>query len=705
MPPLAGFSDNAFTTRQDFRVGAISLLQALKPYQSPGGARVRLPLATGTHFDDVAAQLEGFARALWAVGTLLHSNSATNDEHDKLIRPYIDGLANGTNPEHPEYWGPVVLRDQRMVEMEIISYALLAAPEAMYHSQTNEAKHNITEWLKTINGKDFPTTNWLWFRVMTNLALVKVCGIPSEEVVNAMKEDLDLMERFYLGQGWAADGMWSEEGGRQADYYSGSFAIQFSQLIYAKMAQDFDPERCAKFRSRAKEFAMTFWKYFDANGAAIPFGRSLTYRFAFAGFWSAVAFAEVELPAPLDDWGVVKGMLLRHFRWWSNKHDMFNIDGCLNIGFAYQNYYMCEDYNSPQSVYWALKSFLALGLPGSHPFWAADEKPLPHDSALVTPVDPPMHIVCRTENHHYLLSSGQFCPWPLKATEAKYGKSAYSSHFGFSVPTGPLIQQLAPDSTIAISKDGGDTWRVPWKVRTCERRTEATLKRGNTILESVPTFQSLWKPWKDADVNVRNILVAPCSRWPDWYVRHTSIRNFGAFPVTLNISEGGFAIQGRGSEKGEALLSLEESVKLTAGNALSFLEATSEFQNGALICSDAGASGIRAITLRKAAEDGQRPQDVTASGQILKPDANTNLMWQRTLIPTIRTETREIGPGDNIQIASAVFSVARTSDRIERYKALDLNKLWNDFPVVHAQELVDKAEDTYGEYISVETSQ
>lgn len=268
MPPLSGFSDNAFGSHHDFKMGAVALLRSIKPYQSPGGARIKLPLATGTHFDDVAAQLEGYARALWAVGTLLHSGSATQNEYVELIRPYIAGLANGTNPSHHEYWGPVVLRDQRMVEMEIISYALLAAPDAMFHSQADEAKHNITEWLKTINGKDFPVTNWLWFRVMTNLALVKVCGVPYEEVGDAMKEDLDLMERFYLGQGWAADGLWSDEG-RQADYYSGSFAIQFSQLIYAKMARDLDPERCAKFQNRAREFASSFWKYFDANGITL----------------------------------------------------------------------------------------------------------------------------------------------------------------------------------------------------------------------------------------------------------------------------------------------------------------------------------------------------------------------------------------------------------------------------------------------------
>ena len=257
MPPLAGFSDNPFRTRVQFQAAATSLLRALLSYQSPGGARIKLPLATGTHFDDVAAQLEGYARALWAVGALQHVQTLSADEQKETIEPFARGLANGTNPAHPEYWGPVILRDQRMVEMEIISFALLAAPEIMFHSQTEQARGDITTWLKTINGKDFPTTNWLWFRVMTNL--------PREEVLDAMKADLDLMEQFYLGDGWAADGIWSDEG-RQADYYSGSFAIQFSQLIYVKMASDLDPERCERFRSRAREFAVTFWRYFDTNG-------------------------------------------------------------------------------------------------------------------------------------------------------------------------------------------------------------------------------------------------------------------------------------------------------------------------------------------------------------------------------------------------------------------------------------------------------
>jgi hypothetical protein len=97
------------------------------------------------------------------------------------------------------------------------------------------------------------------------LALVKVCGVPHADLLDAMKADLDTMDQFYLGDGWAADGLWNDLG-RQADYYSGSFAIQFSQLIYAKMAQDIDPERCAQFKDKAKNFALSFWRYFDSHG-------------------------------------------------------------------------------------------------------------------------------------------------------------------------------------------------------------------------------------------------------------------------------------------------------------------------------------------------------------------------------------------------------------------------------------------------------
>ncbi|KAF2112786.1 hypothetical protein BDV96DRAFT_157389 [Lophiotrema nucula] len=692
MPPLDGFSDNSFTTHNDFNNACLALLRALRPYQSTGGARIKLPLATGTHFDEVAAQLEGFARPLWAVGALLHGGCLMEAEQEAIVQPYVEGLANGTDPQHPEYWGPVVVRDQRMVEMEIISFALLAAPDALFNKQTKAAQKNITTWLKTINGKDFPTNNWLWFRVMTNLALVKVCSVPYHEVKAFMMEDLDQMETFYLGQGWAADGIWSDDG-RQADYYSGSFAIQFSQLLYAKVAGDLDPIRCATFQERAKEFSATFWRYFNPNGAAIPFGRSLTYRFACAGFWSAAAFAGIELPEPLGDWGIVKGLLLRHFRWWSHKHDIFNVDGTLTIGFTFPNMYLGEDYNSPQSPYWAMKSFVALGLSADHPFWTCEEKALPTPTehrgnmkqiaALAHKVEAPMQVVCNTGHHHFLLSAGQFCPWPLKATEAKYGKFAYSSHFGFSVPTGStVLAQIAPDSTLALSKDDGDTWRVPWKVHKYEFSNASLRSNADGVIQQLPTIVSSWRPWKDAEVEVTTVLIAPSTRWPDWYLRVHKIIGLHSLKRNIRVVQGGFAIQGRKSNAGEVLPVFTDSVDIVTREDTTFAEGTLETREGSLICSDAGASGIRMLLISSDEQSQANLVDIT--GEILKPDANTNLMWQRTLIPSIRFSVDESTSQqqDSLIFVTAVLALARDESSAEAYDKVVLRERWDDFPVV-----------------------
>ena len=99
------------------------------------------------------------------------------------------------------------------------------------------------------------------------------------------------------------------------DYYSGSFAIQYLQLLCSKLLADSDPTQAEEYRERARLYAPDFLRYFDPQGRAITFGRSLTYRWAMVGFWAAVAYADVELPAPLT-WGVVKGLYLRNLRWY-----------------------------------------------------------------------------------------------------------------------------------------------------------------------------------------------------------------------------------------------------------------------------------------------------------------------------------------------------------------------------------------------------
>ncbi|OIW35719.1 hypothetical protein CONLIGDRAFT_639974 [Coniochaeta ligniaria NRRL 30616] len=56
----------------------------------------------------------------------------------------------------------------------------------------------------------------------------------------------------------STDGLWGYER-KQADYYSGSFAMQFPQLLYVKLSDGYDDVRAEKYKTQAREFATSSW--------------------------------------------------------------------------------------------------------------------------------------------------------------------------------------------------------------------------------------------------------------------------------------------------------------------------------------------------------------------------------------------------------------------------------------------------------------
>ncbi|UZP36673.1 hypothetical protein NXS19_004489 [Fusarium pseudograminearum] len=509
MTGLKGFTDNPLHTRADLVVAVKALISPIERYRSRLGARVKIHPASCAGFDDVAAQIEGFCRPLLGVSAILDDAATLNR--------WCQGLAAGVDVDGDEYWGDMSDFDQRMVETESICIAILSSPDAFLSRMSDKTKADLVRWLRQINKKDMPPNNWRWFRLFVNMTLIQVFGVPRSEVDDVMKMDLALLDSFNIGGGWSSDGLWAEDR-KQADYYSGSFAIQFLQLLYVRFVEG-DQERVEKYREQAKQFSLHYWRYFDVDGAAIPFGRSQTYRFAFAAFWSAAAVAGVDLPPPMDSIDTLKGMLLRHLRWWTRHGDMFNSDGILNIGFTYPNMYLAENYNSPQSVYWCLKSCIALMLPKDHEFWQYQELPHPLQQSPGTLKTcqllwPPRQIINSTPEHHYLLSSGQMTAWPHKGNNAKYSKFAYSSSFGFSVPSGTTLSQSAPDSTLSISIDGGQTWQARGRNLSDTRLETISVKDC-----SVQGLTCTWKPWKALDLEIETTLVPLAHHFPGWHIR------------------------------------------------------------------------------------------------------------------------------------------------------------------------------------------
>lgn len=426
-------------TRQDFETLMHRILDPVLPAYSAGGARLHLG-ETGASYDRNVIELEAFSRPLWALAPFwLGGGSAPEFE-----RIYQAGLANGPDPDHPEYWGDTRDYDQCFVEMAAIACAIMEVPEKVWAPLTPEARANLAAWLDSINHHQLPCCNWLFFRVLVNLALRSVNMPWSPEL---LEEDLQAVESWYIGDGWYSDG--SPDIKPQRDYYI-PWAIQYYGVLYSVFAAKTDPERAERFRQRAMEFGRQFLYWFDADGAALPYGRSLTYRFGQCAFYSACVWAGLE-PLPLP---VMKGIIVRNLQWWMSK-PIFDRSGVLTVGYCYPQFYMSERYNAPGSPYWGLKSFILLGLPADHPFWSAEAAPLPAQPG-VTELTSAHLLMQRTPDGQV----NAYAPAEVEQNEhgqfaEKYGKFVYSTRFGFSASRSYAeLGQAAPDSVLAFVISG-----------------------------------------------------------------------------------------------------------------------------------------------------------------------------------------------------------------------------------------------------------
>jgi hypothetical protein len=409
--------------------------------------------------------------------------------------------ANCTDPAQPEYLGEVHGTDQRMVELAAIGLALRMVPQLIWEPLAPQAKANVAAYLKAARVHDYANNNWKFFRVLVDLGLEE-CGVEFDRSLT--EKYLDELEGYYLGDGWYRDGIV-----RRIDHYI-PFAMHFYGLLYTKLARN-DAARVTRYVERAALFAKDIRHWFDADGGALAFGRSLTYRFACGGIWGALAYAGVEaLP-----WGEIKGHYLRHLRWWSGM-PIAERDGVLSVGYGYPNLFMSESYNSAGSPYWAFKAFLPLVLADSHPFWAAEELPA-RPEAKPVPLRHPGMVMMQTPGNAVALSSGQQ-NWEMRAGAEKYAKFVYSSRYAFSVEVNERgYNSAAFDGALGLSDDGRH-----YRMR---EANEVAQIAGDALF-------ARWRPW--ADVTVETWLL-PANPW------HLRVHRITT-PRELHGTEGGFAV-------------------------------------------------------------------------------------------------------------------------------------------------------------------
>lgn len=387
-------------------------------------------------YDNKAGDMEAFARPLWGLVPYFAGGGSDKD-FEKL---YLDGFTDGANPENEGYWGESGERDQFYVEMAAVAYGMLFAPHKLWEPLSEKAKGNLVNWLWQINTHRVCDSNWRFFRVMVNIALKKTGQRYSEE---KLSKDLNRLDEFYLGDGWYSDGAHG-----QRDYYI-AFAFHFYGLIYAKVMEKEDSERSKLYKERATEFAKTFIYWFDEDGEALPYGRSLTYRFAQCAFWSACVVADIR-PYPLP---VMKGIIKRNLDNWISK-DIFDMAHILSVGYDYPNLLMAEHYNAHGSPYWGLKAYAFLMLDDNHEFWSCDAAPMPKLEGKKLIKNARM-LISRRGGKTVAYPAGENENFDCGQIVSKYLKFAYSAHHGFNAMLSNLsLAEAAPDNMLVFNIDG-----------------------------------------------------------------------------------------------------------------------------------------------------------------------------------------------------------------------------------------------------------
>lgn len=569
-------------TREDAAELLLTMIRPLKPYYSPGHAWLHIG-DTAAHYGEKAARMEGFARILWGLGPLWSQDNRDlpaklQEEVEEWLECYRDGIIHGTDLEHEEYWGSLVDYDQKMVEMAALVTAISLAPDKLWEPLNAQEQENLYNWLNQMNQKRVHPNNWRFFRILVNMTF-QILGLPWSEI--CMKDDWQVIENCYCKDGWYYDG-----NPGQVDYYI-PFAMHFYGLIYAGFMKEKDPERTKCFMERGSRFSEDFVYWFSADGNEIPYGRSLTYRFAHSAFFSAMGFAG----EPGVGYGVMKSLVLKNLDVWMER-PIFEQSGILSIGYGYPNLFMSERYNSPGSPYWGFKAFFMLALPQEHPFWQAEEMAFPYQEKML--LSHPHMLITHDRNHHVLAyTAGQHCQ-NHGTCEAKYEKFVYSNRFGFSVPRGTGLREGAFDSTLAVSPAGEEYYRVRYGADAYHVTKDAVYVDYHI----------------GADTQISSTIIP----MGPWHIRVHVIKNQKA----IRIADGGFAI---GAERCFEVESGEQSGKYSS-------EMVKEEEDGIFADFPWGVSGVVSVS-------GGKPILVQAF-------PNTNLLHNLTVIPTI-TKTLETG--------------------------------------------------------------
>lgn len=400
------------------------LLLGFVDHRSPDGARTRY--AGG---EQLPAAMEGAVRMLPALEAWLAC--ACNPERVRVDGREIDVAAlardivvNGTDPRSRDYWHPIGKGwDQRKVEAAMVASILVHARERVWDRLDAFEQIRVMNWLRPSD--DPLAANWLGFQLARDSARLQL-GWPAD--VAAIDRVLDLIEADYQGDGFYRDG-----GPLRFDWYN-AFVIHPQLLAWRHTRDALDArhdDRATRLLVRTRSFLGHLPYLMDERGAVAPIGRSLAYRSAVMAALVTSIVGNENIVEPGLARRMVSGNLRHHL-----EAGMFDADSVLTRGYHGEQPDVLESYVRPGSQYFFSLALGALALAPDHPFWTAQELPLPADEGDFVHAIPAVGWMIDHDRaggglvlHNTLAASGR------SEHHERYRKLAYAPAAWFAVET------------------------------------------------------------------------------------------------------------------------------------------------------------------------------------------------------------------------------------------------------------------------------
>jgi hypothetical protein len=328
-------------------------------HRSPTGERVVYRGAGSTRGYAISG-VEGFARTAPLLAAWLASGRpGTRDVGGRdvdLARLIADGLAAGSDPAAPSYWGRPSRRSQLLVEAADIALILWLGRETILPLLPTTAYRNLVEWLALCAAQEFWGNNWLLMQAQIEATLAALRG----ETITV----LAAYERFKANY---REGGWFSDGQGPVDYYN---AWQMTYALH--WIQEVQPTYDAAFIEDALVQSSELTLHLISPHGIPILGRSVCYRTA--------------VPTPV----VLRSLSSRDAKQLGRARRALDVvwryfvaHGALRHGTLTQGYFgddvrWLDSYSGPGSSHWGLRSLIpALLHPRRSAFWTVAEQPLP----------------------------------------------------------------------------------------------------------------------------------------------------------------------------------------------------------------------------------------------------------------------------------------------------------------------------------------